>query len=194
MISPQSIRACLPLRWAKWTVSRLNSPVCKASGLFVCCSTGASFDRVEMAMLSPADDLKIVWSSVSSARSKHCTLLRKKSRCFGLIIVCQLCNFFFPRLQETQKTGYTLGDLEVMAALVITNKKTNWFLDSWTTSKEKVSRNIHFLEISLSGKGDPKSSPKSPGRKRTGRESSLFFEFTRKYCQHTHWTSCTANY
>ena len=81
-------------------------------------------------MLSPADDLKIVWSSVSSARSKHFTLLRKKSRCFGLIIVCQLCNFFFPRLQETQKTGYTLGDLEVMAALVITNKKTNWFLDS----------------------------------------------------------------
>ena len=74
--------ATLPFRWAKWTVSRLNSPFCKASGLFVCCSAGESFDRVEMAMLSPADDLKIVWSSVSSARSKHCTLLKKKFSLF----------------------------------------------------------------------------------------------------------------
>ena len=62
-----------------------------------------------MAMLSPADDLKIVWSSVSSARSKHCTLLRKKSRCFGLIIVCQLCNFFSQIARDTKDRVYTWG-------------------------------------------------------------------------------------
>ena len=63
-----------------------------------------------MAMLSPADDLKIVWSSVSSARSKHCTLLKKKtSRCFGPISVCQLCKFFFQVARDTKDRVYTWG-------------------------------------------------------------------------------------
>lgn len=63
-----------------------------------------------MAMLSPADDLKIVWSSVSSARSKHCTLLKKNLSLFWpykRLSIVQI--FFFQIARDTKDRVYTWG-------------------------------------------------------------------------------------